>query len=166
METSPTTYHWVAGSDAARSGAKALFSVVLRRRRLRTAFLVFVLAWALALWGTGSNAASALLFAFVWTALIVAATLTLLYLRARRRFARQLAPGLVLESEFGVNVVVLRGPETESRLTFSGIDRVQPSGDWVLLRQRRSRMTSCWPAALFPPAELARLQEAVSAGRP
>ncbi len=116
---------------------------------------MFVLGWALALWGTGSNAASALLFAFVWTVLIVAAILTLLYLRARRRFARQLAPGLVLESEFGVNVVVLRGPETESRLTFSGLDRVQPSGDWVLLRQRRSRMTSCWPAALFPPTELA-----------
>ena len=165
METSPTAYHWVAGSDAARSGANALFSVVLRRRRLRAAFLGFVLAWALVLWGTGSNAASALAFALVWTALVVAATLTLLYLRTRRRFARQLAPGLVLESEFGADVVVLRGPETESRLTFSGIDRVQRSGDWVLLRQRRSRLTSCWPAALFPPAELAGLQDAVSAGR-
>jgi hypothetical protein len=71
----------------------------------------------------------------------------------------------VLESEFSEDVVVLRGPETESRLTFFGIDRVQTSGDWVLLRQRRSRLTSCWPSALFPPVELAGLQDAVSAGR-
>jgi hypothetical protein len=45
---------------------------------------------------------------------------------------------------------------------YAGIERIRRSGDWVLLRQLPSRMLSCWPAALFPDEELARVETAIA----
>jgi hypothetical protein len=156
---------WVAGPDSARDGAAALLASVLRRRRLWAAALVIAGSMALVLWGSGTDSGAALTWGLAWAVVVMGTILTLSYVATRRRFARQLPAGMALESAFEADVVVLRAPHTESRVAFAGIDRARRSGDWVLLRQRRSRVISCWPAALFPADELARLQHAISPPR-
>ncbi len=158
MEPSEATHRWVAGPDAARDSAHALFSESLRRPRLWVALLVMVVSLTVLLLASGLSVGPAVVIGTGG----IAAGAGLLYVRVRRRFARQVPPGLALESEFGPDFVVLRGPSTESKVSFSGIDQVRRRGDWALLRQRPSRVTSCWPIELFPADELTRLQHAVS----
>lgn len=158
MEASGATHRWVAERGDARACANALFAGALRRRRLWVVLSVVVIGLALFLWATGMRWWGALLLSAVWMPVALLAVLGLFYVAARRRLGRQLPPGLVLESEFGSDFVLLRGPMTESRLRLVGIERVRRRGDWVLLRQSRSRALSCWPAALFPQDELARVQ--------
>jgi hypothetical protein len=165
METSGSTHRWVAGRGDARACANAVFAGALRQARLWVFLGVLVVGLALYLHATGVRLGSALLLSGLWMPVAMAAFLALRYVAARRRLGRQLPPGLVLESEFGPDFVVLRGPLTESRIQFVGIEWVRRRGDWVLLRQSRSRALSCWPIALFPTAELARIQ-GVTPGHP
>jgi hypothetical protein len=162
MEAPGTTYRWVAGRGDARACANALFAPVLLRRRLWAVFGVSVVAWACVVWGSGAAPLVAVVFGVAWAVVVLAAVLGFIYAATRRRTRRQLAPGLALESEFADDSVVLRGTWTESRVAFAGIERIRRSGDWVLLRQLPSRMLSCWPAALFPDEELARVETAIA----
>ncbi len=163
MEPSRTTYRWVAGPDDARTCARALYLSSVRFPR------IWVTAVAILLGITGASTVSAwprsifvgVGYAAVFLVAIYAAT----YVGVRRRTASQLPSGLALESEFGDDFVTLRGPSVETKVRFSGLDRVRRSGDWVVLRQQRSRAISCWPVALFPDAELSRLQQGSSGRR-
>jgi hypothetical protein len=83
------------------------------------------------------------------------------YFLNRRMFLRRLREGVVLEAGIGERVLVLRGPWAESTLSFDGIASVRSSGNWVFLNQIGSPVLSVWPAQLFPPADLARLQHSV-----
>jgi hypothetical protein len=164
MEPSRTTYRWVAGPGDARRAARATFpAVALRLGPMWAVLAVVTLAMAMIDRAYGGDLLSACVFGLVWGGLVAVAVLGLLYVGTRRRFERQLQPGTAVESEFDQDHVVLRGPDTEARIAFTGIDRIQRSGDWVLLRQRRARLTSCWPSALFPEVELVRLRAAVAA---
>jgi hypothetical protein len=157
-----TTYRWVAGRGDARAATRALFVHVLRTRGIWVVLAMAALFFAVLIVTGGESLAVAVVWGIVYAALLEGFMLGLLYLVTRRRLARQLRPGLVLESEFGPDHVVLRGPWTESRIAFAGIDQIRRTGAWVLMRQRRSRLVSCWPAALFPSEELARLETAVA----
>jgi hypothetical protein len=160
MESSGTN-HWVAGPGAARSCANALFSGTARLPRPWVVVVALLLVSTGILTGPTSPWAPALGVGYAVG--FVGAAYAATYLGLRRRTARRLPAGLALESEFGTDVVALRGPSAESRLEFDAIDRVRRCGEWVLLRQGWSQQTSCWPADLFPAADLARLQVSVAA---
>jgi hypothetical protein len=45
---------------------------------------------------------------------------------------------------------------------FDGLAHVRSSGGWVFLMQKGLPIWSVWPAALFPPDDLARLRDVVA----
>ena len=143
--------------------------LTLRRRRLWVFIspigIVFALLVALSLddgyspvtrivWGS--------VYAVVPTVVIAALILGIGHLVNRRIFRRRLREGVVLESGFDERALVLRGPWSESTLSFDGIASVRVSGSWVFLQQIGVPVLGAWPVELFPPGDLARLQHSMS----
>lgn len=172
MTDIPITGRWVATRDSPRQAAGAFLRLTLRRRRWWV--YVAVVELGLALWfglalGERHDTATRLLWGPVYAVLptlgIALISLGGGYLLNRRLFRRRLGEGVVLESGIGERAMVLRGPWAESRLTFEGIASVRTSGNWVFLQQIGSPAMNAWPAELFPPADLARLERGLRARR-
>lgn len=169
MTDIPITEHWVATHDSAKHAASASIRLTLRRRRWWV--YVGVVELGLATWlglslderhGTVTRLLWGPAYALLPTLGIAVVALAGAYLLERRLFRRRLPAGVVLESGIGERALVLRGPWAESTLSFDGIASVRTSGDWVFLRQIGSPVLNAWPAALFPPADLARLEQGVA----
>lgn len=166
MTDIPTTRRWVATQDSAKYAAGALVGLTLRRRGWWV--YVGVVELALALWfglalderhGTVTRLLWGPAYALLPTLGIATVALAAAYLLSRRMFRRRLRAGVVLESGIGKRALVLRGPWAQSTLSFDGIASVRTSGHWVFLQQVGSPMLNVWPAELFPPADLARLEQ-------
>jgi hypothetical protein len=130
------------------------------------AVVELVLAFLLGLsfderYGAATRVLWGLVYALVPTLGICGFGLGVSHLLNRRSFRRRLREGVVLESGIGERVLVLRGPWAESTLSFDGIASVRSSGNWVFLQQIGVPLLSVWPAELFPPADLARLERSV-----
>jgi len=66
----------------------------------------------------------------------------------------------VLESGFGVNAMVLRGPLSESRIDYAAVRSLTRHGEFVFLRQRGVPVVSVFPRELFPDDAIARINAA------
>ena len=168
MTDIPITERWVATRDSAKQAARAFLLLTLRRRRF-WAFVVaveLVLALLLALsfderYGPVTRLFWGPVYALVPTLVIAVLALGFGHLMNRRHFRRRLREGVVLESGIGERAIVLRGPWSESSLSFDGIASVRSSGNWVFLQQIGVPLLGAWPAELFPPADLARMEHSV-----
>jgi ABC-type sugar transport system permease subunit len=164
-----STHRWVGTRDSARQAAGEFVRVLARRPWwwglvvvLQLGYSVlFGLAiderwglWARVLWGT--------VYALVLTICLVVLILGVSYFVNRRRFQQRLHEGVVLEASLGEQSVTLRSPWAEHTLSFDGLSRVMTSGDWVFLKQKAVPIWAIWPAELFPPDDLARLQRGIA----
>lgn len=164
----PITERWVATRDSAKQAADAFLMLTLRRRRCWVFFvaveLVLALRFALSFderYGPATRLFWGPVYALVPTLVIAVLTLGIGHLLNRRYFRGRLREGVVLESGIGERALVLRGPWSESTLSFDGIASVRSSGNWVFLQQIGVPLLGAWPAELFPPADLARLEHSV-----
>jgi ABC-type sugar transport system permease subunit len=163
------TQRWVGTRDSARQAAGEFVRVLVRRpwwwglvAVLQLGYAVlFALAidersglWDRVLWGT--------VYALVLTMCVVVLILGASYFVNRRRFQQRLREGVLLEASLGEQSVTLRSPWAEHTLSFDGLSRVTTSGDWVFLKQKGAPTWAIWPAELFPPDDLARLQRSVA----
>ena len=159
------SYRWVANRSSAREAAKAFHRATLRRPRwwVRLVLIELVLAFLLGDsidrdHSAGMRALLGLLEAIVPTIVIALVILGLTHLATIRRLRGRLTPGVALESSFGSDHVELRGPRSETKLCFDGLETINRDGDWVQLAVRGSPFLSIWPGALFPPDEFDRVQ--------
>ena len=162
------TGRWVATRHSASQAAGALLRLALSRPGwwlfVAAVELAFALLIALSFddrYGTPTRVLWGAVYALVPTLGIVAVVLGLSYLLNRRRFRQRLREGVVLEAGIGDRSLVLRGPWTHTTLSFDGLRSVRSRGQWVFLQQIGSPVLNVWPAELFPPAELARLERSV-----
>jgi hypothetical protein len=170
VEDIPFTGRWVATRGSAGQAAAAFFRLTLRARRLWVLVVLTELALgsllALSIDGRYDAATRVLwglVYAVVPTLGLVGVGLGVGYLLNRRSFGRRLREGVVLESAIGQDFLLLRGPWAETRLAFDGIASVRTREDWVFLQQIGSPVVAVWPAELFPPPDLARLQRSIAA---
>jgi hypothetical protein len=164
------TGRWVARGDSADQAARAFIKLTLRRPGWWV--YVAVVEMVIALWlGYSFDDRSSMAARVVWGPVfavvpalgIAAVSLGVAYLLNRRVFGQRLREGAVFEAGIGERSLALRGPWAESNLSFDGLAWVRSSGDWVFLKQKGSPVISVWPAALFPAADLARLELTVAA---
>ena len=168
----PITERWVATRESAKDAADAFLWLALRRRRfwVLLAAIELVLALLLVLlfderYSPATRVFWAPVYALVPTLVVAVLTLGVGHVLNRRTFRRRLREGVVLESGIGERALVLRGPWSESTLSFDGIASVRSSGQWVFLQQIGVPLVGIWPAELFPPADLARLEHSVETRR-
>jgi hypothetical protein len=169
MDDATTTARWSATTDSAGQAAGAYVGLVVRRRRFWVVLTLVGVGYGMLLSFLGGSQdpadrlARGVMYGALATMGLMALFLGLVYWRTRRRCRRQLRPGVVLESSFGPDLLMLRGPWAEVRIQFAGLASVQRRGSWVFVKQRNSGITVLWPAELFPTTELARLQASISA---
>lgn len=142
--------------------------LTLRRRRWWVCVAVIELLFAVVLglsfddrFGIASRLVWGPVYAVVPALVVAALVLGLGFLLNVKMFGRRLREGVVLEAGFGDCSVVLRGPWATTTLSFAGIASVRPRGHWVFLQQVGSPVVAAWPAALFDPEGLARLQHSL-----
>ena len=163
------TYRWVADRSSAADAARS-FGRGARRRRGLWALLVVVTLLVAVYVSTGIDAslptAVRLAWGLAWAAAsTVLATCVVWVVAGRlnlRYFRKRLRPGVELTSSFGPTAVELDGPLSRHELRHEGLESVKRVGNWVHLRQVGSRVTTIWPAALFPDDELDRLRHVVA----
>lgn len=162
------TRRWVATGNSAKQAAGSFLKLTLRRPLwwLYVAVVEFLCAFLFALsfderYGPATRALWGSVYAVVPTLGIAVVGLGLAYFLNRRRFRRRLREGVVLESGIDERFLVLRGPWAETKLSFDGIASVRSSGNWVFLQQTGSPVVNVWPAELFSPADMARLEGSV-----
>ncbi|GHH79655.1 hypothetical protein GCM10017772_45850 [Promicromonospora soli] len=162
------TGRWVATRYSAGQAAGAFLRLTL----VRPVWWLFVAGIELALalligisfddrYGTLTRVLWGPVYALVPTLGIVVVVLGLSYLVNRRRFRQRLREGVVLEGGIGAHFLVLHSPWAQTTLSFDGLASVRSRGQWVFLQQIGSPVVNVWPAELFPPAELARLERSV-----
>jgi hypothetical protein len=168
-----TNHRWVATGDSARRAAAEFPKVLVRQRWWWGLVALVQVAYAglfvLALDDQDSLAYRALwavVFALVPTILIVMLVLGLSCVVNRRRFRQRMREGVVLEASIGERALNLRSPWAEHVLSFDGLSKVVSSGDWVFVKQKGVPLWGVWPAELFPPDDLARLQRSIARSEP
>jgi hypothetical protein len=161
------TERFVADPGTARRLASAFAAERLRNRRIWILFgLVLLVMAAILLLGMdpdfrlGARVAWALIVAIVPTTLLIAAFAALAYVLTLRGARVRLFDGAVLESGFGVNAMVLRGPLSESRIDYAAVRSLTRHGEFVFLRQRGVPVVSVFPRELFPDDAIARINAA------
>ena len=161
------TERFVADAGTARRLARAFVSERLRLRRIWILFgLVLLVMAAILILGMdpdfrlGVRVAWALIFATVPTTLLIAGFAALAYALTLRGARVRLFDGAVLESGFGANAMVLRGPLSESRIDYAAVTSATRHGDFVFLRQRGIPVVSVFPRELFPDDAIARINAA------
>ncbi|KGN35673.1 hypothetical protein N798_02400 [Knoellia flava TL1] len=157
---------WVATRRSANEAARAFTRLTLGRRRWWAFVLVLELGFALAIglgfddrYGLATRLVFAPLYAVVPTVVCALLTLVVGHLLTLRTFRRRLGEGVTLEGGVGERTVVLNGPWTQTTLSFDGIASMRRVADWVFLQQVGSPVMFAWPAHLFEPTGLARLEE-------
>jgi hypothetical protein len=167
--TEPETpiQHWVADRRSARSAAQALLMRELARFRvwLSATAIAAALAVVFLVFGQGGRAL-ALTLAAGLSAFLVGVSVVFAHVDRRRVLRHQLPPGLELTSQFGPDSVTIRGPWSESRISFDGFAQVETVGRWVLLLQRHRKVRVIYPVELFPDDDLARLRLVVAGYEP
>ena len=166
----PPTHRWVAAPDSANQAARAYLRLVLGSRRwwvfvavVEALFAVLFASTFDARYGVASRLVWGPVFALVPTLVICAVGLGVAHVLNRRRFGQRLGAGVVLESAIDQHHLVLRGPWATSTISVDGIESLLPSGNWVVLQLIGSPIQAMWPAELFPPEELHRLQGLIAA---
>ena len=168
MTDAPMTARWVATRDSAKQAAGAFFRLTLRRPRWWLFVAIVELLFAV-LFVLSFDERYAALTRVVWgpvyallpTLAIAGVVLGTGYLLNRRLFGQRLREGVVLESGIGERSLVLRSPLAETTLSFDGITSIRSSGNWIFLQHTGSPVLGVWPAALFPPADLARMARGI-----
>ena len=164
------THRWVAAPDSASQAARAFLRLVLRSRRwwgfLGGVEIVFAVLFASTFddrYGAASRLVWGPVYALVPTLVVSGLALGPSHLLNRRQFRQRLGAGVVLESAIDQHHLVLRGPWATSTISFDGIASLRSSGSWVFLQLVGSPVQGVWPAELFPPEELHRLQGLIAA---
>jgi hypothetical protein len=164
-----TTQRWVATGDSASQATGAFLKLLVRRPWWWGIVAVIEVGYAALIGLTIEDAYSPLertlwgaVFALVPTICVVVLVLGLSYLVNRRRFRERIHEGVVLESSIGQRSLKLRSPWAEHVLLFDGLSNVLSRGDWVFLKQKGVPIWGVWPAELFPPDDLARLQRSIA----
>src|SRR5262245_60483768 len=161
----PTTCRWVADATSARSAAHALLGPVLARPRTWVFAGLLELALGVLIADSVGGLGVGLLVALVPTALVIGGMLGSSYLRTRRTFRARFPVGTAVESEFGRDAVVVRGPHGESTLAYADFTALHVADGWVLLRREGSQTVDVLPQALFPDDQLTRIRRAVAAAQ-
>jgi hypothetical protein len=164
-----TAQRWVATDESARQAAGAFLQLLVRRPWWWGVVAAVEVGYAALIGLTIEDGYSPLeralwgaVFALVPTICVVVLVLGLSHLVNRRRFRERIHAGVVLESSIGQHALNLRSPWAEHVLLFEGLSNVRSSGDWVFLKQKGVPIWGVWPAELFPPGDLARLQRSIA----
>ncbi len=169
--TDDVTRRWVAQAHSARGATVALFRYGLTRRLLWVTLAAtwLVLAALLAVtfdetYGLVSRALGAVVYATLTTAAVLVVVVVLSALANWRMMRQRLVPGTTWEVTATDESMDMCGPlAVRVCLPYQGIATVRLVGDWVLMRQQGSPMTSVWPRELIPDEALARMS--VGGGR-
>jgi hypothetical protein len=101
----------------------------------------------------------------VVTVVVIALALGAGILLSVRRLRRQFTATIPLNSTYTIwlrdSDLRLRGPLSESTVAYRAYESVETRGDFVLLKNRGSRVRVLLPAQLFTPESLAYLREKV-----
>jgi hypothetical protein len=158
------TERFVVRADTAPTIARAFVADRLRARRLWLAFGIVEVLMAAVLvagfdpeLGLGLRIFWALAYALVPTSALLGLMLLSMRVTTERNIRKRLPAGAVMESGFGADAFVVRGPLSESRITYASITSVTRRGGVVFLRQVGVPLLNAFPGELFPEAEIDRL---------
>jgi hypothetical protein len=156
-------FRWTADAGSARSGAVVLMRLCTIRR-LRVVGPVFFVLLTAAFTdridhhhGLATRLTWAAVYAAAYTLLLVLVSALANYVQARRSLATRLRAGTELTADWGDDSVVLSQPLAQTRIPLTAISRVRRLGEWTAFQQPGSKAWSVWPAPLFPPDEVARI---------
>jgi amino acid transporter len=163
------TERYVVGAGMARSMARSFVADRFRRGRRLWIFVgVFYVLMTIVMvngfdpdLGLGSRVFWAVVYAIVPTTMFVALLVVLTYTTTVRNTRKRLAEGSVVESGFGTDALVVRGPLSEGRISYASITAVTQHGDFVFLRQVGVPLVNCFPRELFPDAAIERIKAAM-----
>lgn len=159
------THRFVAGPDTRRQMARAFVGHAQRMRSTVVVYLSCLTAFSV-LMLTGMGAGFSLptrlfwsvVYALVPTLAVAALISTVGYVRTLRGARIRLFPGAVIESGFGEDELVLRGPVSETRLNYRAVKSLVSRGEFVFLQQHGLAVVSIFPRALFPDEAVARIR--------
>ena len=100
-------------------------------------------------------------FGFVGFAVIIAAATGIGFLVERRRLRARIPAGSEFAVGFRENTILMRSPMDTAEVEFTKYQSFQEVGDFVLLRQRSSRILNFLPAECFTPESLAYLRDKI-----
>jgi hypothetical protein len=170
VDDTETTRRWVATPDSARRAAAEFLKLLVRRPwwwgLLGMVEVLYAMLLALSFpsdMGPVSRVVWGALLALVPTLCLGLVLLGISYAMNRRRFRERLYADVVLEAGVAERSLVLRSPWAEHVISFDGLAQVVRSGDWVFLKQKGVPLWGIWPAALFLPEDLARVQRSIAA---
>ncbi len=159
----PYTERYVVPADGRRRIAWASVRFTVVHSRAQRAFYVSIVAFAVVFqslegWEPlGRAVVRALGLVAVAAAASVLYPATVGFAQTYQSTRHRHYPGAVLESGFGDDTVVLRGPTGESRLSRAALRRMRVVGDFVVVGPRGIAGHVILPRALFPPHQVARL---------
>jgi hypothetical protein len=157
------TERYVVPADGRRRIAWASVRFTVLHSRAQRAFYVSIIAFSVLFqslegWDPlDRTALRALGLAVVLVAASVLYAATVGFAQTYRSTRHRHYPGAVLESGFGDDVVVLRGPSGESRFPRSALRRARVVGDFVVVGPGGLAGHVVLPRALFPDEQVARL---------
>lgn len=162
----PFTYRYEAPDDARRKLAWASVRYTLFAARQQQIFYAVIVVFALLLQTTkgwspfGTALAEALIFMAVGLVSVVLWSTTVGYAQTYHSTRYRFPPGAVLESGFGDDGFVLRGPTGESYAPYTHMKGAIARGDFVFFSLGSIAGTAVFPRALFPDHEVARINAA------
>lgn len=158
------TNRFVANAGTRREIARAFVGHAQRMRGTWLFYLLVLVLFAVisvsgmdTRFGLRTRVAWSILYAIVPTAVVAALIATIGYLRTYRGSRLRLFEGAALESGFGENEMILRGPLAEVRLSYQGIRSITARRNFVFMRQHGSPLVSVYPRELFPDEALERI---------
>ena len=98
------------------------------------------------------------LFGFL---LLIAIVTSIGFLVERRRLRRQIPGGSEFAVGFRENTLLMRSPMDTAEVAYAKYQTFETSGDFVVLRQRQSRILNFLPAECFTPESLDYLREKI-----
>jgi hypothetical protein len=159
------THRFVAGPDTRRQMARAFVDHVQRMRRMRVIYLLCLSAFTVIMWtglddglAPGARLSWSVAYALVPTLLAALLFAAAGYVSTLRGARMRLFPGAVIESGFGEDELVLRGPVSETRLSYRAVRSLVSRGEFVFLQQHGLAVVSIFPRALFPDEAIARIR--------
>jgi hypothetical protein len=93
--------------------------------------------------------------------LLIAVVTGIGFLVERRRLRAQLPGGSEFAVGFRENTLLMRSPRDTAEVAFDKYQSFETSGDFVVLRQRSSRVLNFLPAECFTPESLAYLRDRI-----
>ena len=158
---------FTVGDDFPSQLATASFRYLLLNPAGLVRVLAIAVAFAAAVYITtvgknGQSYALSLGLAGLLGFLVLIAIVTSIgFLVERRRLRAQIPGGSEFAVGFRENTLLMRSPRDTAEVAFDKYQSFETSGDFVVLRQRQSRILNFLPAGCFTPESLAYLRDKI-----